>query len=680
MVRIRSIFALRAAQRLSVVPSFRSAFAPCTVQIRLIVFQACQISSGPVQRLKMTPATPPTRSSPRKQAVRRGVSTVSPAVKAEVEDVELPPTPSSVGGSPAGGKRKRGVKGELGEIRDLLSPVKKEEVDEKPSSPSKKQSTSERKLASYKTSILGSPFPDHSLPTAAEAERVAWILGEFHGYKREADGGKGLPRYTTPKGEDRWGGCGDVPSVLDAVVRTVLSCNTSNRNSAAAHQSMTQHFGKANWQAIHDAPESELVEAIRCGGLANNKARTIKGILSQTQERYGKLSLDHLHDATDDEIMQELVGFNGVGPKVASCVLAFCIGRESMAVDTHVFRLCKSLGWVPEKANRDQTYYHLHERVPGHLKYALHVLLIQHGKRCANCSAKGFATVKEEKASDGEEFESRPCPLKAAGLLGRKGKALRHAAENSEASGVKVEKQESDVESQQRSSKKPKASDEIDYAAALESARSASSSDLVKLIQKSRSTRSRNPISARLRSAGFSLEMLHASQLSSEQRKRVFALFESNMKSMYRNSVLGWKPTEKKRELFDCESRFAILRPPAEEGAEIAGFAMFRFDTEPCAAGDVTAREGEQEVEVVYLYEIQIRSANQRDGLGKELMDVVYDLGKATRMRKVMLTVFDENAAARAFYKRMGYTVDPASPGMDGGVKKVDFETMSKVL
>ncbi|CBQ67680.1 conserved hypothetical protein [Sporisorium reilianum SRZ2] len=638
----------------------------------------------------MTRATP-TRSSPRKRAgAARAVSTASPAVKAEVEDVEFPPTPSSVGGSPVRGKRKRGdVKSETAEIGDLLAATK-EEVDEKgglasaPTSPSKKQSTSERKLASYKTSILGSPFPDHPLPTPTEAERVAWILGEFHGYKRESDGGRGLPKYTPPKGDDSWGGCGNVPSVLDAVVRTVLSCNTSNRNSAAAHRSMTEHFGRANWAAIHAAPESELVDAIRCGGLANNKARTIKGILAQTLEKHGKLSLDHLHDASDDDIMQQLVAFNGVGPKVASCVLAFCIGRDSMAVDTHVFRLCKALGWVPDKANRDQTYYHLHERVPGHLKYALHVLLIAHGKRCANCSAKGFATVKDDKASDDEGDEmvgDRPCPLKANGLLGRKGKALKDAASaSSTTSAVKAEKQDPDADTPP-ASKKPKSASDIDYAAALRTALAASSADLLKMLQRSRSTRSRNPISTRLKDAHFSLELVDAAQLSSEQRKRVFSLFETNMKSMYRNSVLGWKPTAKKRELFDDTSRFVIVRPPAEEGAEIAGFAMFRFDTEPCAPSDPTARGGEREVEVVYLYEIQVRRGNQRDGLGRELMDVVYELGRAVRMRKVMLTVFDENKAARRFYEKMGYGVDPASPSLDEDRKgRVDFETMFKRL
>ncbi|SPO20852.1 related to NTG2 - DNA N-glycosylase and apurinic/apyrimidinic (AP) lyase involved in base excision repair [Ustilago trichophora] len=649
-----------------------------------------------------SPATSERRTSARRAAAtaaNRAFSTASPAIKAEVEDVDFPPTPSSSGDSPAGGgKRKRGgggVKVEPGEIGDLLSntssSVKKEEeledVKSAPASPSKK-TVAERKLASYKASILGSPFPDHPLPTAEDAERVAWILGEFHGYKRESEGGRGLPKYSTPKGENKWGGCGDVPSVLDAVIRTVLSCNTSNRNSAAAHKSLSDHFGKHNWAAVHEAPESELVESIRCGGLANNKARTIKGILSQTMKKHGKLSLDHLHTASDDEIMQELVSFNGVGPKVASCVLAFCIGRESMAVDTHVFRLCKALGWVPEKANRDQTFYHLHERVPGHLKYALHVLLIMHGKRCANCSAKGFATVKEEKdGSEGEEVEDRPCPLKANGLLGRKGKGLKSAAAGGAGSSSvkKEEAVESDLSSSSPSKKKKVKTEEdssIDYAAALATARSATSSDLLKLVQRCRSTRSKNPILSRLRESGFSLELVHGPTLSSEQRKRIFSLFESNMKSMYRNSVLGWKPTAKKAELFDPESRFAILRPPTEEGAEIAGFAMFRFDTEPChPSKDPTAKPGEEKVEVLYLYEIQIRKENQRDGLGKELMDVVADLAKMTRMRKVMLTVFDENKAARKFYEKMGYDVDPNSPSLDEETKaRVDFGTMYKVV
>lgn len=76
--------------------------------------------------------------------------------------------------------------------------------------------------------------------------------------------------------------------------------------------------------------------AIRCGGLSKVKSKVIKKILDQTMERYGKLSLDHLHSASDEDSMRELVSFDGVGPKTASCVLLFCLGRESFAVDSRL--------------------------------------------------------------------------------------------------------------------------------------------------------------------------------------------------------------------------------------------------------------------------------------------------------------------------------------------------------
>ncbi len=122
--------------------------------------------------------------------------------------------------------------------------------------------------------------------------------------------------------------------------------------------------------------------------------------------------------------------------------------------------------------------------------------------------------MKEEKNSDDEEGEQksdRPCPLKAAGLLGRKGKALKDAAASSGEGQVKVEKKEEDIDlsseppvaaADTSPSKKKKVKtepssasngDEIDYAAALDTARSLTSSELFKLIQTSRSTRAKNP-------------------------------------------------------------------------------------------------------------------------------------------------------------------------------------------
>jgi endonuclease III len=101
------------------------------------------------------------------------------------------------------------------------------------------------------------------------------------------------------------------------------------------------------------------------------------------------VSLEHLRPLGDAEIKAALMQYPGVGPKTASCVLLFCLGRDSFAVDTHVFRIAKQLGWVPPKATREQTHTHLDARVPKHLQYALHVLLIRHGKSCYRCAAQG---------------------------------------------------------------------------------------------------------------------------------------------------------------------------------------------------------------------------------------------------------------------------------------------------
>ncbi len=275
--------------------------------------------------------------------------------------------------------------------------------------------------------------------------------------------------------------------MLEALIRTVLSCNTSNRNSTAAHKSLVARFGKCNWQAILDAPHQDLVDAIACGGLANNKGKTIRGILEQTKERHGVLSLDHLHDpsVTDDQIMHELLSFGGVGPKVATCVSMFCIGRETFAVDTHVFRLSKMLGWVPDKtANRDTTCYHLEEKLPAELKYPLHVLLIKHGKRCKWCSARGFATVKDEgpsgsesEAEEEEEEEGeedlkedeagaeadakaksagkteRQCPLRAHNLVHRRTWSKKTGSATKGSAKKKVEEQDDEAEAQASPSK-----------------------------------------------------------------------------------------------------------------------------------------------------------------------------------------------------------------------------------
>lgn len=256
--------------------------------------------------------------------------------------------------------------------------------------------TKSKKLKLLDSHALASPFPDFSRPSAEEAHQVLNILTKAHpditSYRRAPTASNNSAKT-----------CSSVPNVLESLIGTILSQNTSGANSTTAKRSLDKRFGKNNFEAIATAAKGDVVEAIKMGGLANKKAGVIQTILKEVKERYGVYSLQHLagiieggdskkYNGQDDEkgkgravsnedAMKELVSYDGVGPKTASCVLLFCLGRSSFPVDTHVFRLSKLLGWVPNKSDRVTAQAHLDLKIPDELKYGLHVLMVAHGRR-----------------------------------------------------------------------------------------------------------------------------------------------------------------------------------------------------------------------------------------------------------------------------------------------------------
>lgn len=241
-----------------------------------------------------------------------------------------------------------------------------------------------------------SPFPEFAHPTPAEALEVHKILSGKHPPPVR----RPPPRTATNNSAQT---CGDVPNVMDALIGTILSQNTSAINSTRAKKGLDDAFGHNNFEAMASAPRDQVVHAISAGGLANKKAAVIQALLHQVKARHGAYSLQHLAGEgqsarlQDEEIMHQLLSYDGIGPKTAACVLLFCLGRDSFAVDTHVYRLTRLLGWIPAKANRVLAQAHLDARVPAHLKYGLHVLMVQHGRACKGCQKRGAR---------------QPCPLK----------------------------------------------------------------------------------------------------------------------------------------------------------------------------------------------------------------------------------------------------------------------------
>jgi endonuclease III len=141
-----------------------------------------------------------------------------------------------------------------------------------------------------------------------------------------------------------------------------------------------------DWTAVEEAPLPELIEVIRLGGLALQKAPRIQAALRVIRERAGAHDLTFLSDLRPIEARDWLTTIPGVGKKTASIVLLFCFGMPLMPVDTHVERVSRRIGLVPPTAGPDEQheiYAHLLDPADVH---AAHVLLIQHGRR--TCDAR----------------------------------------------------------------------------------------------------------------------------------------------------------------------------------------------------------------------------------------------------------------------------------------------------
>ena len=197
-----------------------------------------------------------------------------------------------------------------------------------------------------------------------------------------------------------------VASPVDTLVATILSQNTSDVNSDRAYHQLRATF--PTWDEVADADQQEIAVAIRCGGLARQKSRTIITALRSLRERYGTLDLEQLEKVPDDELLAELTSIRGIGIKTAACVLMFSLDRDICAVDTHIHRVANRLGIV-RAASAEKTFVELRPLVPPGKGRDLHVSLIRFGRaicrsqrpRCGDCPLYDLCDWEHKEACAG---------------------------------------------------------------------------------------------------------------------------------------------------------------------------------------------------------------------------------------------------------------------------------------
>ncbi len=168
---------------------------------------------------------------------------------------------------------------------------------------------------------------------------------------------------------------------LDELILTVLSQSTNDRNRDVAYLRLTAAF--PTWEAVRDAPNEAVEEAIRPGGISKVKSRRIQDILRAIGE---PLTLDDLEHLPVPEAQARLCALPGVGRKTAACVLCFAFGMHDIPVDTHVSRVGARLHLFRPKAGFEEMHDEMLAMTPAGEALELHVNLLRHGRR--TCHAR----------------------------------------------------------------------------------------------------------------------------------------------------------------------------------------------------------------------------------------------------------------------------------------------------
>ena len=166
------------------------------------------------------------------------------------------------------------------------------------------------------------------------------------------------------------------PDPVDMLIGTILSQNTNDKNSYRAYQNLKQKY--KTWDEVAKLTPSKIERLIRVAGLGKQKSAAINNVLKGLKQN-GKINLKYLYKKDDKSVIDELIKFNGVGVKTASCVLLFSMNRDVCPVDTHVHRTLNRIGLVTTKSP-DKTFDEIFGQIPDGVAHSFHTNLIRLGR------------------------------------------------------------------------------------------------------------------------------------------------------------------------------------------------------------------------------------------------------------------------------------------------------------
>ncbi|HWR34168.1 MAG TPA: endonuclease III [Chitinophagaceae bacterium] len=174
----------------------------------------------------------------------------------------------------------------------------------------------------------------------------------------------------------------------ELLVATILSAQCTDKRVNMTTPAIFNKYPDA--KALSKATFDELFPLIKSISYPNNKTKHLIGMANKVIEKFnGKIPM------TVDELMQ----LPGMGRKTANVITSVIDQQPNMAVDTHVFRVSKRLGLVPQKTKTPyEVEKELVKNFPVELIHKAHHWLILHGRyvclaRNPKCEKCGLQTA-----------------------------------------------------------------------------------------------------------------------------------------------------------------------------------------------------------------------------------------------------------------------------------------------
>jgi endonuclease-3 len=147
-------------------------------------------------------------------------------------------------------------------------------------------------------------------------------------------------------------GAVDLGNPRDTLIATLLSARTRDEQVLKIYPSFKKSF--PTWQKLAQASLTDIEKSIKSINFYRTKSRALKNLAQKILKDFnGKVP----------QTMEELVTLPGVGRKTASCVLCYEFNTPAIAVDTHVYRVSRRLGWS-DSQKRDDVEKDLQKLIP----------------------------------------------------------------------------------------------------------------------------------------------------------------------------------------------------------------------------------------------------------------------------------------------------------------------------